>query len=103
MRKTIIRLIVTVSLMAVAVTMAAFTLAGFREDGSAGQPGSYLVADYGGSVAVFDSGDSDMEDPLEVTDIELGSLRASDRAMIRTGVPVSSREELLALLEDLGS
>ena len=103
MRKTILRMIVTVGLMAVAVTMAAFTMAGFQKDGDAARPGEYLVADYGGSVAVFDSADGSMENPLQVTDIELGSLRAADRALIETGVPVASREELMALLEDLGS
>ena len=102
MRKTIVRMIVTVGLMAVAVTMAAFTMAGFQKDDAA-RPGEYLVADYGGSVAVFDSADSSMENPLQVTDIELGTLRAADRALIEIGVPVASREELMALLEDLGS
>ena len=102
MRKTIVRMVVLVSLMAVAVTMAAFTAAGFRE-APAAVPGTYLVADFGGSVAVFDSGDSGMENPLQVTDIDLDSLRAADRALIEIGVPVSDREELVALLEDLGS
>ena len=102
MVKTIIRMIVMISLMAVAVTMVAFTAAGFRRD-SAGDGASegYVLAAYDGSVAVFERGNP--EAPLQVTDIELARLRAADRAMIETGVPVSGREELMALLEDLGS
>ena len=104
MWKTIVRVIVTVSLMAVAVTMAAFTAAGFRKNGGeSGRPGAYLVAEYGGSVAVFDGGDRALKNPLQVTEIGLDSLRAADRALIETGVPVPTREELMALLEDLGS
>ena len=72
MRNTTFRVILCVCLMAVAVTMAAFTLAGFRK-------------------------------PLRVTDIELASLRATDRALVEHGIPVASREALQALLEDLGS
>ena len=100
--KMIIRMVIMVCLMAVAVTMAAFTAAGFRKhtEGDA-QTGSYVLADYGGSVAIFDSGNS--ETPMQVTDIELATLRAADRKLIETGVPVSTREELVALLEDLGS
>ncbi len=41
--------------------------------------------------------------PLRVTGIELKSLRAADRAMVKAGIPVLSRQELLSLLEDLGS
>ena len=102
MVKTIIRMIIMITLMAVAVTMAAFTVAGFRRDPAGeGVSTGYVLAAYGGSVAVFERGDR--ESPLEVTDIELARLRAADRAMIETGVPVSDREELMALLEDLGS
>lgn len=104
MWKTILRVIVLVSLMAVAVTMVAFTAADFQKEPAGGTPsGTYMVADYGGSVAVFDRGDSTLSAPLQVTEIRLAGLRAADRAMIETGVPVSSREELMALLEDLGS
>ena len=41
--------------------------------------------------------------PLDVTEIELCCLRAADRAMVKAGIPVLSRQELLTLLEDLGS
>lgn len=38
-----------------------------------------------------------------MTRIELKCLRAADRAMVEAGIPVLSRQELLQLLEDLGS
>lgn len=38
-----------------------------------------------------------------MTDIELSSLGSGDRAMIELGLPVADREQLLLLLEDLGS
>ena len=55
----------------------------------------------GGYVAVFER--SLDREPLRVTDIELRSLRRADRAMLEAGIPVLSRQELLLLLEDLGS
>ena len=104
MWKTMIRMIVLVTLMAVAVTMAAFTAADFRSAPAAtAASGAYLVAEFGGSVAVFDRNDSGLTAPLQVTDIELDGLRAADREMIRAGVPISTREELMTLLEDLGT
>ena len=54
-----------------------------------------------GRVAVY--GTRRGREPLRVTDIELSCLRASDRAMVEAGIPVLSRQELLCLLEDLGS
>lgn len=41
--------------------------------------------------------------PMTVTTIEVSELRLADRAMIEKGIPVLDREELLYLLEDLGS
>lgn len=38
-----------------------------------------------------------------MTDIELSALGSADRAMIELGIPVADREQLLLLLEDLGS
>ena len=100
--KAIIRMVLMVCLMAVAVTMAAFTAADFRKRAEGAAPsGSYVLADYGGSVAIFDGGNT--EAPVQVTDIELDTLRAADRKLIETGVPVSTKEELMALLEDIGS
>ena len=100
MRKTILRMSFTVALAAVAATMAICTLAGFRSSPAVPAEG-YLLADYGGSVAIFAAGDT--ETPVEVTEISLDSLREGDRALIESGLAVSSGEELAALLEDLGS
>jgi hypothetical protein len=98
--RTTFRVIACVCLMALAVTMAAFTLAGFQKAG-AGQDGALMLGAWQGSVAVFDRGDP--ATPLRVTDIELKSLRATDRALVEHGIPVASGEALQALLEDLGS
>ena len=41
--------------------------------------------------------------PLSVTAIELSALRTADRALVEKGIPVTDRQALLFLLEDLGS
>ena len=61
----------------------------------------YVLREGGGFVAVY-PGKNGREEP-RTTEIALESLRRADRAMIRLGLPVRSRPELLALLEDLGS
>ena len=53
-----------------------------------------------GGVAVLDPA---LGETAVVTDIELATLREADRKLIEAGLPVASREQLLALLEDLGS
>ncbi len=53
-----------------------------------------------GCVAVLDPA---LGETAVVTDIELATLREADRKLIEAGLPVASREQLLALLEDLGS
>lgn len=67
---------------------------------NAGSAVCYLRQD-GDYVAIFPDGRS--REPSAVTDIELRGLRRADRAMIEAGIPVASRQELLQLLEDLGS
>lgn len=84
--------------MAVAVTMAAFTMADLSRERHTPEQMLRLGA-WEGSVAIFDGGAA----PRSVTDIDLSSLRAADRAMIERGYPVGTEEELQALLEDLGS
>lgn len=54
-----------------------------------------------GFVAVYKGAKG--RSPETVTAIEVSSLRSADRAMLARGIPVTDREELLALLEDLGS
>lgn len=61
----------------------------------------YYLRDSGGHVAVFSSRRD--KTPLTVTPIETYCLRTADRAMLRGGIPVESEDELLMLLEDLGS
>ena len=105
--KTGIRIIILTVMLALALTMATFTIAGFRSRAEArgeepGASGSaYLLGETNGSVAVFDAGD--LKTPLRVTGIEVGSLRRRDRELIAAGLPVASKEELAQLLEDLGS
>ena len=104
--KTGIRIIILTVMLALAATMATFTIAGFwsragareeaRSSGSA-----YLLGEMDGNVAIFDGAGS--SPPLTVTGIEMDSLRQRDREMIAAGLPVASREELAQLLEDLGS
>lgn len=61
----------------------------------------YYLREWEGYVAVFGGEQSRL--PSAVTDIEAGELRGADRAMLRRGIPVGGRQELLELLEDLGS
>lgn len=61
----------------------------------------YYLRESGGRVAVFESKRG--REPLRVTGIELKCLRAADQAMVEAGIPVLSQQELLSLLEDLGS
>lgn len=67
---------------------------------AADQQAQYRLEARGNYVAVC-SGKGDKT--LLVTDIELNGLRGADRAMIEMGIPVTDRQQLLLLLEDLGS
>lgn len=96
--RTTLRIVLCICLMAVAVTMAAFTMADLSRERHTPEQMLRLGA-WEGSVAIFDGGAA----PRSVTDIDLSSLRAADRAMIERGYPVGTEEELQALLEDLGS
>ena len=97
---TTFRIVLCVCLLAIAVTMAAFTAADLTKKHPAPEETLRLGA-WEGSVAVFDG--ADPETPRSVTDIALASLRATDRALIERGLPVGSEAELQSLLEDLGS
>ena len=52
-------------------------------------------------LSVFAS-DADRR-PLQVTGIEVAGLRRADQELLRGGITVGSQEQLLLLLEDLGS
>jgi len=60
----------------------------------------FMLREFEGRIAVFAPG---RDIPLSVTGIELGTLRERDRALLCEGVAAQNREELLMLLEDLGS
>ena len=61
----------------------------------------YILRDFEGRIGIFAPGS--MKKPRDLTEIETKQLRESDRKMLQQGIPVSSRDELLGLLEDLGS
>lgn len=60
----------------------------------------YLLKAYEGYVGVYYSGE---EYPALVTGIALSTLREHDRQLIEQGYEVATREELMQILEDLGS
>lgn len=91
-----IRIIACVMMMAIALTMVVFTVADFREAAGEG----YILGEAEGNIAVFRAGQGE---PIAVTDIELGSLRLSDREKILAGLPAAGETEVQQLLEDLGS
>ena len=68
--------------------------------GGEGEAEFYLKA-CDGFVAVY-SGTRERS-PQRITAIETSGLRGTDRLMLERGIPVSDKETLLALLEDLGS
>lgn len=92
-----IRIIACIAMMAIALTMVVFTVADFRE----AREGSFVLREHEGRVAVFSGGGEDA--PLAITDIELGSLRFSDRSKLAEGIVASDEDSLQRLLEDLGS
>ena len=62
---------------------------------------AYLLKDNSGYVAVYEN--KRTKTPISVTAIETAALRNTDKILLSRGIPVSGTEELLALLEDLGS
>lgn len=62
---------------------------------------NYMVGEKDGFVVIFQAGFGD--EPAVITDIEARTLRQGDRALLDQGIPVRTREELMMLLEDLGS
>lgn len=66
-----------------------------------GAEAEYILRDYEGYVSVFDAAHD--RAPLQVTAIEVSALRQTDREMLQGGISVGDREQLLLLLEDLGS
>ena len=65
------------------------------------EDGGFLLRDTGGRICVYEYGAP--ERPVMVTNISTLGMRTADRERLAAGVAVSSREELLSLLEDFGS
>lgn len=62
---------------------------------------SYCLRDCDGLVAVYYC--SDMSSPVTVTDIETDTLNNNDRSLLQNGITAENKNELISLLEDLGS
>ena len=61
----------------------------------------YVVREHNGKIAVFSNGFQTT--PMLETDIPTDGLRETDRQMLRDGIEAASYEDVIALLEDLGS
>ena len=61
----------------------------------------FVLREHDGYIGIFSAGSE--QTPMTVTDIEVQTLRAADRELLRAGLHAASYEEVLALLEDLGS
>ena len=96
--RTMIRAALSLILVAAALVTALHTAATLR-DRPVTESGAYLLGVSGDNVAVYDR--LDRRRPLEVTEIELDSLREHDRSLVEQGIEVDSQEALLELLEDL--
>lgn len=61
---------------------------------------SYIVKDFNGNIAVFNSFE---KEPIKVIDVYTASLPVADQEMLLKGISVKNYEELSVLLEDLCS
>ena len=95
-----VRIALCAVLLALAAVMAYLTVAEFQR-ANAQRAAGYVLGAADGSVAVYAGGD--LKTPLRVTEIEMASLREADRALIAAGLSVGTREEVLQMLEDLGT
>ncbi len=76
--------------------------AGYSYEPSCGiEDAEYILRAGDGYICVFAAGEA--QTPITVTNIELRSLREVDRQVIEQGMAVADRDELMSLLEDLGS
>ena len=60
----------------------------------------FVLKEYDGCVAVFAVGG---HEPVTTTEIDVRTLREADRALLGAGLPAANSDEVLTLLEDLGS
>ena len=61
---------------------------------------TYIVRDFNGNIAVFDSY---TDEPIKVTEVSTDSLPTADRKMLKSGIKVNGQAKLNVLLEDLCS
>lgn len=89
---------------AVSGPAAAFAFSGGEEEAPVradGAENSYVLRDYEGYVAIFVENEPEL--PVTVTDIQVSTLRELDRRLLVTGMKVKGQEELVMILEDIGS
>lgn len=65
-----------------------------------GARAEFMLREEDGRIAVYRSGE---RSAAQLTDIETAILRRADRAMLARGIPAENMDEVLSLLEDLGS
>lgn len=101
--KTGIKMIVCTFMAAVALTFAVFTFLGFAKKPQSLPENSegYILGEKDGNIAIFSSSEPSV--PLSITNIELSQLRQADQSLVSIGITVANEEELMQLLEDLGS
>lgn len=107
-----IKLAGTAAMATAAVFCAAGAIGGITGDAKASEDAGelswpvdaedaeFILREYDGCVAVFSA---DGGGPLTTTEIEVRSLREADRQLLGAGLPAADRDEVLTLLEDLGS
>lgn len=98
-KKTTVRMGVCGCLAAFALVSAAS--AAFAGRSSQKTETGYILRDDLGLVAVYTQ--AKPNEAVTVTDIETACLPEHDRRELENGIAVGTREELLQLLEDLGS
>ena len=100
------RLCACILLAAAATLCASYTVADLRSPPAAvpvpeePETADYTLCARNGYLAVLDP---ELGTTPVITDIALSTLRDADRQLVETGLHVETREELLSLLEDLGS
>lgn len=70
------------------------------EEDQAPPAAEYYLRDCDGFIAVYRGASST---PIDITEIETATLNDTDFELLQNGIPAESRNELLLLLEDLGS
>ena len=101
-----LKMVICAALAAVALAGAVTAGASAVLRGGTGQRageagGGFVLRESDGHVAIYYA-DFDRT-PAIVTEIEVRLLPSADRALLAGGLPVETREELMILLEDLGS